>query len=518
MPANRKILLLEANEIPFTIIDRYVAEKPRSHLARLLPACKQHRTICEDQVELDPWISWPTLHRGVIDEQHQIFHLGQSLEEANRRYPPIWELLATQGVNVGVMGSLHSSAPPADVSRYAFYVPDFFAESTFAHPPILSAFQAFNLVMTRRSARNVDGGMALREALQFLLRYPLQGLSLSTVSLILQALFAELNQPHLKCRRRSLQPLITLDVFLHCMEKALPSFATLHANHVAAAMHRYWTAAYPQDIADNPMPEEWQKKYGQEIAYSMDAFDLMVGRLSAFVTKHSDYKLLIASSLGQAPVRAHPTKGFVTITDVAAFMERLGVARSEWTQRFAMVPCVSVLVEPGKADDFERKLRQISVAEHSMQATKRELPPLSYDRTDNSFQLYFYFERYEGTWQARLGNVTCSFQELGLGFHEHQDEIACAARHTPDGILLVYDPIQPAVDATRSCISTLTIAPALLDAFGIVPPSYMHASDPAILDTATSGTRAGMQVLGGGIEKPVKRGDARSMASSAAGG
>jgi hypothetical protein len=516
MSAGRKFILFEANEVPYRVIDHHVSENPQSRLAALLRASKQFETLCEDQLELDPWISWPTLHRGVIDEQHQILHLGQSLEAANREYPPIWQILADKGTSVGVMGSLHSSAAPADLSRYAFYVPDFFADRVVAHPAELEPFQAFNLAMTRRSARNVDGGVATKEALRFAIKYLAQGMSPSTVSLAVSELIGEFRRPHLKCRRRAIQPLITLDVFLHLMRKTRASFATLHTNHVAAAMHRYWAAGFPDDLSENPMPPEWRAKYAHEIAYSMRILDVMLGRLTAFVHRHSDYVLLVAGSMGQAPVSASITKGFVTITSLTKFMTRLGVPEGSWEQRFTMVPCVSVIVAENEADAFEQRLRQIAVGDSRMTQSKREKAPLSFDRTGSSFQLYVYFENYRSERIATLGDLPLPFEDLGFGFHEHQDEVACSARHTPEGILLVYDPRAPAVDRGRSRISTLDIAPALLQAFGVAAPSYMRAPDPRILDARSSGVSVRVSAYGGGVERPVTRVFPGSAAKAAA--
>lgn len=506
-----KIILFEVNELPYRVVDDYVRKRPTSHLAELLRRGKQFETVCEDQIELDPWISWPTLHRGVIDEQHEILHLGQSIEEANRRYPPVWELLARAGVRVGIMGSLHTSTPPADLSNYAFYVPDFFADSRFAHPKQLEAFQAFNLAMTRRSARNVDAGVPLEEAGRFLLSYVRRGLSLSTVRRALAALVAERRRPELKCRRRAIQPLITLDLFLHLMRTGQPSFATLHTNHVAAAMHRYWAAGYPTDLPTNPMPADWRKKYEGEIDYSMDVLDVMLGRLKAFIHEHSEYKLLIASSLGQAAVQATQTDGFVTIMDLPKFMNALGVDSSQWKQRFAMVPCTSMLVDSSCSDHFEQQLLRLSVDGRQMVASKNEIAPLSFQRHGDSFHIFSYFQSYRGSWTARLGDRELGFEQLGLGFHAHQDQVACSARHTPNGILLVYDPKRPSVDHGRALISTLDIAPALIDAFAEVPPEYMHVPDAAVLDPSVVGTRIRVLARGGGVEKPVIR-DAPSQA------
>jgi len=500
-----KIVLFECNELPFQVVDHFINGNPGSHVARILGRSKQFETVCEDQVELDPWISWPTLHRGVIDEQHHIFHLGQSLEHANRAFPPLWQLLAERGISVGIMGSLHTSTPPASLDNYRFYVPDFFSASPFAHPARLQRFQAFNLAMTRKSARNVDTGLAWKEALRFVATYPFNGLSLATVKGTLSEIAGELRARHLKCRRRAVQPMITLDVFLREMRRSLPRFATLHTNHVAAAMHRFWAATFPDDVPDNAMPGEWHGKYRHEIDYAMRVFDMMLGRLAAFVEQHPGYRLLVAGSLGQAGIRTDETKGFYTITDLERFMRMLGVARHQWTQRFAMVPCLSVVVDAGAADAFEARLAGIAADGHRMAKTVREQAPLSYSREANSFQLYVYFERYKGSMQAEVQGNQCGFVELGLGFHEHQDDVACSARHTPRGMLAVYDPRRPAADRTRSCISTLDIAPALLSCFGVTPPAYMNPADPAILDTTAVGTAVELRVTGGGVEMPVTR-------------
>lgn len=515
MDTKSRAILLEANEIPFRVLDDYVTQAPGSHLAALLTDSKQLSTVCEDQIELDPWISWPTLHRGVIDEQHGILHLGQSLDNADRTFPPIWRILSAHGIRVGVMGSLHSSHVPPDVENYAFYVPDFFANESFAHPPEVRAFQRFNLLMTRLSARNVSTGVPLRPAAEFVRFYATHGMSRSTAATTAKALLAERRHPHLRCRRRSIQPLLSLDIFLDLMRRTRPDFATLYTNHVAAAMHRYWAAAYPDDPDGSDMPAEWRELYRDEIRYAMDCLDLMVGRLREFADA-GGYTLLMSSSMGQAAHKSEATSGFVTITDLGRFMAAMGLTPAEWTERHAMVPCVSVDVAPGKAAEFEGRLRSISCEGHSMSCERREVPPLSYDRSDNTFHLFVYFERYAGPGHAQFDGTSTTFDRLGWGFHEHQDNIDCTGRHTPHGFLLVHDgSVRPVpsqqvssqqVSGQQRCrISTLDIAPAILDHFGVPVPDYMKAADPAILNPAVEGTEVVLRVSGGGVEQPVTR-------------
>src|SRR5262249_44070452 len=124
---DRKLILFELNEVPHRVVDQFCRWRPKSWLARALPRMKKFQTYAEDVAPLDPWITWPTLHRGVNDEKHGILNFGQDLREVNRQYPPVWELLAARGVKVGVCGSLHSYPMPEDLNSYAFYIPDTFA-------------------------------------------------------------------------------------------------------------------------------------------------------------------------------------------------------------------------------------------------------------------------------------------------------------------------------------------------------------------------------------------------------
>jgi arylsulfatase A-like enzyme len=253
------------------------------------------------------------------------------------------------------------------------------------------------------------------------------------------------------------------------------------------------------------MPDEWRRLYRHEIRYAMDCLDVMLGRLIKFATKN-EYLVLVCSSIGQAACKSEATSGFMTIVDLDQFMTRMGLSRSEWIERHAMVPCVSVTVDPTKADVFEERLRSVSCDGQLMVSAKREVPPLSYDRSGDSFHLFVYFERYTGQPTAEFAAAPVPFEWLGWGFHEHQDNIDCSARHIPHGLLLVNDPaIRKAEGSYRAPISTLDIAPTLLDYFGVPVPNYMHSPDLTILNPAVVGTNVAVTALGGGVEETVKR-------------
>lgn len=475
----KSVILFEANEVPKRLVDDHVARRPDGALAKIVGVGRFYETRCDDEIELDPWISWPSLHRGVNDAAHRVLHLGQSLDWADREYPPVWRLLHGAGVRVGVFGSLHSSHTPPDARDYEFYVPDFFAAEAFAHPQSLLPFQEFNLVMTRRSARNIDPGLPVREAARFGASALANGLSVNAMAKIGAQLAEERITPTRKIRRRNIQGVIGTDLFLSLLRQRRPQFSTFYTNHVAAAMHRYWGAYFTGDYgAENPMGEDWIAKYRDEVPHAMDVLDDMLGKVLAYVEDSDDTVLMLASSLGQAAIQeARPTDGFTTIVDVDRLMAFLGFEPGQYRTANAMAPCISIDLDPDIAGDFEEKLIRTKIMGAEPVRDEREIAPLSYDiKNGRSAHLYFYFEGQRPEGDIVTGNRAAPLEEAGLGFFIHEDNVACSAHHIPEGILGVYDPSADGRAANgASEISTLDIAPALLRNFGADVPGYMKA-------------------------------------------
>jgi hypothetical protein len=239
----RKIVLYELNEVPWRVLDQFAAWRPTSHLARLLPVMRRFGTFAEDRSDLSPWITWPTLHRGVTDERHGILGFGQDLTAVDREYPPIWELLTRAGVSVGVCGSLHTYPLPPAIERYRFFIPDAFAAGAQCFPEAISTFQAFNLDMARKSARNVSRRIPWAPALRLLAAAPGLGFRPRTAIDVAGQLASEWRQPWQRVRRRTYQTVLEFDIFMHQLEATRPDFSTFFTNHVASSMHRYWCAS-----------------------------------------------------------------------------------------------------------------------------------------------------------------------------------------------------------------------------------------------------------------------------------
>ena len=162
------IIVYELNEVPRRLFDLYADAFPSSAFALLRKHSSLFETRTADVGSLSPWITWPTMHRGVSNVDHEISDLGQSLTKVNTEFPNVYNILAKNRVKVGVFGSLQSYPLPENLENFRFYIPDTFAAGDECFPEQLSDFQSFNLSMVRTNARNVSSGVAVKSASRFL--------------------------------------------------------------------------------------------------------------------------------------------------------------------------------------------------------------------------------------------------------------------------------------------------------------------------------------------------------------
>lgn len=471
---DRKIILFELNEVPFRIIDEYCRWHPESHLARHLKQCHKYETYAESSGHLSPWHTWPTLHRGVDQTRHLISDFGQDLSGVDQEFPPLWKILAAHGVKAGVCGSLHTYPLPDNPEQYAFYLPDTFAAGSECFPDKLSLFQEFNLTMARESARNVSTRVPWQSALRLLRSSGELGFRMRTFADVGQQLVSERLQSWRKSRRRTYQAILAFDVFYQQLASTQPAFATFFTNHVAASMHRFWAAAFPDDYEAFGYEQKWVHTYCHEIEFAMGKFDAFLGRLIAFVNAHPAYDLWLATSMGQAATEAQPLETQLYATDVPKLMAALGLEPAEWERRPAMLPQCNVFVRAGKVAHAREQLSSIWI----------DGGPLSFREAGDGFFSIDFGQKnlYDKPQHATVGGRAVPFADLGLTNVEIEDKSGANAYHIPEGCLLIYDPRERSAKDARPQVSTLEIAPTVLRNFDVPVPDYMRS--PVALGTA----------------------------------
>ncbi len=465
-----KIILFELNEVPYKVIHHFCKLYPESNLAKILAKGRKYETYAEDTGHLSPWVTWPTVHRGITNEKHVISDFGQDLTEQEKQYPAIWNMLAKKGVKVGLFGSLHTHPLPQSIENFSFYVPDTFAAGSECFPKKLETFQKFNLSMARDNSRVVNNKIPGKEALQFLMKLPDMGMRFKTATEIAAQLVDERINKWKVIRRRTYQSIIGFDIFYKQLETHKPEFVTFFTNHVASSQHRYWAAAFPEDYENLKLGREWVETYNGEIIYTMKKADEMIGRLKKFIEKNPEYSLWILSGMGQQAVEAREIYTDLFITNGRKFMENFNLDSRHYELKPSMVPQFNVQIHVDKRKEFEEKLATLRINDQ----------PVSFrQKAEGFYSLDIGFPNLdESKIKIELLGQMIPLIYSGMANVKIQDRCGATAYHIPQGSLIIYAPITGLNGNDVATISTTDIAPSILRNFNIPVPDYMSKGIP----------------------------------------
>jgi hypothetical protein len=357
MPALRPILLLEVNEVHWRILDRALESPARSHLRRFVDSALTRTTHSGDVGWLSPWITWPSLHRGISNVEHGIEHLGQDVATFKGR--AIWEEYRALGESIGICGSLQSW-PPIDPGRGGFYVPDTFARDERCVPRYLEPLQRLNLDLVSESGRVGSRRVPLRAATRALPAAIRAKISPRFVARVMQQLLRERRDPTCAMRRPTFQTLFFWEIFQGLFDpRRPPAFSTFFTNHVAGLMHRHWDEVFPEDFPERaPVTKPL---HTEGVAFAFDVLDELIGDALRFQEECPSLILVLASSMGQAAFRRTWQHGReLVLHDLARLLTRLGIPSSAYSVAPAMVPQAAANVPDAHwRDVIARELRGV---------------------------------------------------------------------------------------------------------------------------------------------------------------
>jgi hypothetical protein len=342
-PAVTPILLLEINEVPWRLIDHYAGRHAQGeglpNIRRFFGAARQYTSWAVDTGELSPWVTWPTLHRGMNNRRHGILNLGQ--DPATFRGTPVWQDIRDRGGSIGVCGSMQSW-PPVDPGPGGFYLPDTFAHDARCIPSYVEPFQQFNLNQVKRNARVVDGAVPTAGLFGTLASMLRSGVRLSTFARVAAQVAAERVDRDRAKRRPVFQGILFWDVFRKHFDAAKPpAFSTFFTNHVAGVMHRYWHDVFPDDFQGRKMPAE--KSQEPLMRFALETLDDMLGDVLNWCDGNPGLVVVFASSMGQGAIHRDQHEGVeLVVEDLARLLAAAGAKESDYRPLLAMVPQVAI--------------------------------------------------------------------------------------------------------------------------------------------------------------------------------
>lgn len=337
------ILLLEINEIPWRLIDHYSAKDGFPHLRKFFQNSHQFTSVTVDVGELSPWVTWPTVHRGLSNEEHKIKNLGQDPNTFGGT--PIWEEIRAQGGTIGICGSMQSW-PPIDPGAKGFYMPDTFAHDESCIPNYLNPMQAFNLSQVRKNARVASTSLPTFTELKGLASALLQsGIKIKTITKLVAQVVGEKFDKERIGRRSTFQSILFWDIFCkHFSPATPPDFSTFFSNHIAGLMHRYWCDIFPGDFPEQNDAGRVSKEHLMDFAFHV--LDEMLGEVIRWAQLNPNLTVIFASSMGQAAIHRESHEGFeLVVEDLSLIMSNIGLSRADYNPLIAMVPQIAVEIK-----------------------------------------------------------------------------------------------------------------------------------------------------------------------------
>lgn len=459
----KKLLIYELNEIPQKLLEDYILFKPNSSLSYIYKKGVFKKTVSSDIGELHPWSTWPTFYRGVDNTKHCLKFINQDKTFADKKFPPVWDLLYRNKVSIGIFGSLQSYPPPKKNKYIKFYLPDTFSPDAKSIPRDLEIFQEFNLSVVKNN-NAISRNIKAKEVKNFLKCLTNKSISLQTLVKIFSQIIKEILFKKYKIRRSLLQPIIGFDSYICHLERNKPNFSTFFTNHLAGMMHRYWYDYFPEDFDDAPRKRSIFKK--NSILRALEIADNQIKTLLEFAQKN-DYDLWIASSMGQNFIKREKYIKELFLKNPEKFLKCLGLDVSSYKFLPAMYPDINI--ECQNQTSIKEIINKIEIL---VDSNKKQILKLRYKPEGNKINLiinssnslinsdYLFFK--ERKFNLRELGLELFNRDQGTGYH------------IPEGILLAYGNSSKKLFKKYKIVDTKLFAPLILSFFKLKKKQYME--------------------------------------------
>lgn len=312
----RPIILLEFNELCPELLAEWMEQGLLPNFKRFYDASQVFTGVADvtEQVHLEPWIQWYSLHTGFSYHQHGVFHLTDGLR---RGLKDVWRILLESGYRVGNCAGMNA---PGFEAPGSFYLPDAWCNSQAPYPPELQAYQRFVLANVQEHT-NDKVPLDLRAYLDFFRFWTSHGLSANSVGPIARQLLRERMEPESSWRRAVLLDKIQFDVFSHYWRKTRPDFASFFINSTAHFQHSYFHLLRPESFDGLPV-NHGDVARKDAVLFGYQEMDKLLAQF--FELEKRGAMLVFSTALSQRP---NPEAGalFYRPRDAGALLRELGV-------------------------------------------------------------------------------------------------------------------------------------------------------------------------------------------------
>jgi hypothetical protein len=304
--ADRRLILVELNEINFDVASAYVESLGLRHFERLLQGCCR-RTSSEARYEqLEPWIQWVSAHSGLTADEHGVFRLGDIV---GSKVPQMFEQIEGMGFRVGCVSAMNAENR---LRCPAYFIPDPWTRT----PADSSSWsQALAAAVSQAVNDNAGGRMTLRSAV---------ALGLGLLRFAQPRHYRQYFDLARRSRGAPWRKALFLDLFLHDLHLSLfrrtkPHFSTVFLNAGAHIQHHYFLNARLGSAPGPSNPDWYVPRDADPVAEMLVLYDQLVGEYLEL----PDTDLIVATGLSQRPYDR--VKYYWRLRDHADFLRRIGI-------------------------------------------------------------------------------------------------------------------------------------------------------------------------------------------------
>jgi len=475
MRRDASVVLLEFNELTPAVVERFVEQGKLPNFERFYRESEVYITDAEEtQDKLNPWIQWVTVHSGLSYAEHGVFHLGDGPKLTRKC---VWDLLSDADLPVWVCGSMN---PRFDAPLNGYLLPDPWTTTVAPYPDELLPYYRF---VQRNVQEHTNERVPLTpaELVSFVTFMITHGLSMRTASAIVRQLMREQLNGGGRWKRAVVLDKLQWDVFQFYYRKLRPAFATFFLNSTAHLQHKYWRNMEPEHFKIRPALAE-QAEYESAILFGYQEMDKLLGQFMELAGR--DTTLILCTALSQQPCLMYEDRGGKTFYRPRDFARLLAVAG-------VTAPCQ---VSPVMAEQFHVRFeseRDARRAEAQLGALRVDNAPAMLVSREGPalFSGCKIFQPLpaEAVLRTGSGRTTPFFAVF------YQADGLKSGMHHPDGLLWIRTP-QRDHRVCEERVPLRSIAPTVLEMFGVSPPEYMTA--PTL-----SGGRPSQELVPAGIDE-----------------
>jgi hypothetical protein len=302
---NKRLILVELNEVNLEFARAYAERKPLIHLQRVIKGFR--RTSSEmDYEKLEPWIQWVSVHTGKVAADHRIVRLGDIV---GCGIPQLFEVVEAAGYTVGVISAMNAENR---LQSPAYFIPD-----PWTATPSDGSF--WSTAIGDAVSQAVNDNSSVRLSAKSILAL-LGGL----IRFARPRNYSYYFRLALFSHGRPWRKALFLDLFLHDLHLRMflgkrPNFSTIFLNAGAFIQHHYLFNARDA-VKGNLRNPSWYVHADQDPFEEMlEVYDRILGDYMAM----KDADLIIATGLTQKPYDR--VKYYWRLRDHVAFMAHIGV-------------------------------------------------------------------------------------------------------------------------------------------------------------------------------------------------